>query len=372
MRRYVGRLELACGTLTLALFAVAVLLAIANGREHQHERAVIERIEPCLADLHALQDASAMLATSWVLAVAVDDAAARADYARHRRTLEGQVVALDQRAGKSVRGQAIANIAARARALAAIGDASIANASAGASSSAPPQAAEAAVQAFVAFHAAITEVSDALRSDIADARADADRVDELTRALAIAGLAAGAIAVALLVRVSVLRRRSLWATELERARLAALMQATGVGVLELDATTAVRFANPAAAAALASTPAELAGTPIRALLPPPFDVPDPLLEGIARAQRWAGDTTFIARNASELPARVRSSPLPGGGAVLIFEGLGDERVREGFLVLASHELRGPLTSVLGFARMLARRLQSQQRSSKRRRARPSR
>ena len=137
--------------------------------------------------------------------------------------------------------------------------------------------------------------------------------------------------------------------EESRHRLAVTLESLSDGIITVDAKGTVTDANPAARRLL---PWAEAGTPIRELLSGqmPARRLDSLLEGREQEEIHIGEgEAVLAVTASKLSAEE-------GGAVLSIRDISErarlERMKDEFVLTASHELRSPLTSVQGFAELL--------------------
>ncbi len=137
--------------------------------------------------------------------------------------------------------------------------------------------------------------------------------------------------------------------EESRQRLAVTMESLSDGVITVDESGTVTDANPAAKRML---PWADVDTPIRELLvgPLPAGTVERLLSGREQeeVQLREGDE-ILALTASKLGAEE-------GGTVLSVRNVSErarvERMKDEFVLTASHELRSPLTSVQGFAELL--------------------
>jgi PAS domain S-box-containing protein len=144
------------------------------------------------------------------------------------------------------------------------------------------------------------------------------------------------------------------------------------GVYVLDTAGRCTFVNPAAEHMLGWTNDELRGQNISAVFPiqakpsTSIDaVPTPLLDVLrfGTAQRDE-DALFVHRDGSLLPTAYSAAPIITDGrvvgAVITFRDMTDvrrlQRMREEYLALISHDLRAPLTAILGRAQILLRRL----------------
>jgi signal transduction histidine kinase len=137
--------------------------------------------------------------------------------------------------------------------------------------------------------------------------------------------------------------------EESRHRLAVTLESLSDGIITVDAKGTVTDANPAARRLL---PWAEVGTPIRELLSGqmPARRVDSLLAGREQEEIHIGEgESVLAVTASKLGAEE-------GGAVLSIRDISErarlERMKDEFVLTASHELRSPLTSVQGFAELL--------------------
>jgi two-component system phosphate regulon sensor histidine kinase PhoR len=137
--------------------------------------------------------------------------------------------------------------------------------------------------------------------------------------------------------------------EESRQRLAVTLESLSDGVITIDAEGTVTDANPAARRML---PDARPGKQIRGLLA--GSIPrrrlEQLVAGREREELHFGDRqSTLAITSSRLGAE-------GGGAVLSIRDISErarlERMKDEFVLTASHELRSPLTSVQGFAELL--------------------
>jgi two-component system phosphate regulon sensor histidine kinase PhoR len=156
-------------------------------------------------------------------------------------------------------------------------------------------------------------------------------------------------------------------TEYERARFDRMLEATGFGVLQVDARGRLAYANPAAAQHLGYPQEDLLRLSLPRLFPPavigdPQTTP-PVVAAFRTNERYFGEDTLVRADASTVPVDVGIYPVDIDegpvGAVIIFQNTTERMLREQrqeeFLALAAHELRTPLTSILGFSRRLDRR-----------------
>jgi len=129
-----------------------------------------------------------------------------------------------------------------------------------------------------------------------------------------------------------------------RARLATVLDAMSDALVVSDGDGLVTVTNPAAVALLG----DVVGSPVDEVLASVDG--HPLREGEGWVQAVDGP----------VPVAVSSAPLPAGdGHVHVIRDVTDaeqlERAKTEFLANASHELRAPLTPILGYADLLRRR-----------------
>jgi signal transduction histidine kinase len=141
---------------------------------------------------------------------------------------------------------------------------------------------------------------------------------------------------------------------------AAVWRAAPDGVLVVDSAGTILHANPAAARVLAGSPdATLAG-PLSALIVPRDDVTLDVALAAARAGGWRGEVT-AGRGSGAGPFDLRLVPLdaPPDAPRLVglLRDLGEEHARERaraeLLSTVLHDVKGPLTVILGYAELLA-------------------
>ncbi len=138
--------------------------------------------------------------------------------------------------------------------------------------------------------------------------------------------------------------------EESQRRLSVTMESLGDGVITVNSKGVVSDANPAARRLI---PAATIGSKIRDVLVTDSVTPrkvERLLAGLEREElRTPEGGTILA---------ITGSPMgtPEGGAVLSVRDVSErarlERMKDEFVLTASHELRSPLTSVQGFAELL--------------------
>lgn len=138
-------------------------------------------------------------------------------------------------------------------------------------------------------------------------------------------------------------------TEESRARLAATLESLADGILTISQDGTVTDANPAAERLL---PEAAPGSRIQDALAGrvPADELDRLLGGLS------GPEIEVSIDDRVLAITASSMGSPGGEAVISVRDISErvrlERLKDEFVLTASHELRSPLTSVLGFAEIL--------------------
>ena len=164
--------------------------------------------------------------------------------------------------------------------------------------------------------------------------------------------------------------------ELERANelIRTIAENAASCLLMLDDSGIVTYMNPAAIEETGYTLEELATAPLHGVLHPPPErgghSPDACPVGIARERMRPlkkHRDLFVRKDGSTFPVSCSVSPLQraghAAGAVVEFRDITDElraqqaleqsnRRKDEFLATLSHELRTPMTSVLGWARML--------------------
>lgn len=174
----------------------------------------------------------------------------------------------------------------------------------------------------------------------------------------------GVVAVAFFVVVLALlsERRAKGAAELAQSRFFAMMEATGFGVLVLDMDGHLVYVNQAACDILGYTESQLLGHDHHVLRAyGQVEVPDSELESALEAHRaFVGRDHFVDIRGNLVPVMVTTAPLAGqrGGNAVVFRDRStedaEERQRRDAIALISHELRSPLTSLVGFSNRLER------------------
>jgi len=155
----------------------------------------------------------------------------------------------------------------------------------------------------------------------------------------------------------------------EQARFESIVASVDYGVLQLDAGGRLVYANPAATGLLGkgaidakSTVHELVHDAAGADGHPVAECP--LMRVAQGAQAYRGEDTFARASAEALPVEVSAAPVEvegrSVGAVLVFQDISErlrrERMKDDYLAFASHELRSPLTSVIGMAKWLSKHI----------------
>ncbi len=155
----------------------------------------------------------------------------------------------------------------------------------------------------------------------------------------------------------------------------AITTSLGEGVYVLDMAGWCTFINPAAAHMLGWTNDELRDQHISAVFPTPAKqstsinaIPTPLADvlhfGIVQRDE---DALFVKQDGGTFPTAYCAAPIITDGSVvgaaITFRNMTEVRqlqcVREEYLALISHDLRSPLTAILGRAQLLLRRLTKQ-------------
>lgn len=163
-------------------------------------------------------------------------------------------------------------------------------------------------------------------------------------------------------------RRARRSELIARAGFTALMDATGFGVLMVNSAGQISYANSTAIALLGYPESALIGRDKHALLhqaDPSEQGECPLQRALRERRTYFGTESFLDIQGRRIPVTVSSAPVllqDGGGQILVFrDRTADEaeaRRREETFALISHELRSPLTTVVGFSNRLHRAVQS--------------
>ena len=159
--------------------------------------------------------------------------------------------------------------------------------------------------------------------------------------------------------------------EEERARLSTILEAVEYAVCQLDADGRIALMNPAAEALLGYQADAVLGTPFHQLVHEGLEDTGPCGEKACPTLTVWGSTVsgddediFVHCSGATFPVRFRCSPIVVGeervGSVIAFEDI-TERIaatqrKDDFLSFATHELRNPLTPILGLARWMDRKV----------------
>lgn len=189
--------------------------------------------------------------------------------------------------------------------------------------------------------------------------------DTLVLAAPILAFAAALVAGVLFIA----ERRARSVGRRAQSRFSALMDATGFGVLIVDADGRISYANVNAVDTLGYPASQLLGQNKHQLLhSQALDEKDavcPLQEALREHKRYIGHDHFVDMRGNLVPIAVSAAPLSGdsGGAVILFRDRSTEvaeaRQRESAFALISHELRSPLTTIVGFSQRLHRAVEEQ-------------
>lgn len=172
------------------------------------------------------------------------------------------------------------------------------------------------------------------------------------------------VATAFLAAAFVFLYRELRARTRVEALFHGVMDATGFGVLIVLPDGTISYANNEAETMLGYSSSRLAGSSKHGLLHEGRheDEPDgecPLERALQRGERYFGHDQFMDARRNLVPVTVSSAPLPdGAGAALVFRDrsteLAEARQRVESFAMISHEIRSPLTTVVGFSARLNR------------------
>ncbi len=157
------------------------------------------------------------------------------------------------------------------------------------------------------------------------------------------------------------------ALRVERDTLAKVINYSGDGIFTLDGDLRIKHFNPALAALTGLRPEMAVGRPVEEVLGKqhaPAIVGDALRRALLEKRAVRIDSTIETPAGSrELHTRYTAVPGPNGRVAFGIGGVRDvtdekeqERVREDFFSLITHDLRTPLTSLVGHTYLLEREL----------------
>jgi len=142
-----------------------------------------------------------------------------------------------------------------------------------------------------------------------------------------------------------------------------ILDGAGEGIVGLDRSGVVTFANPAAGALLGRSPEAMVGVLFHDVARPrdPDGFPtsierDPVTEAVASGHgRVVAEGTYRRAGGKDFPVELTVAPVRGpdddAGAVLMFRDVTERRaveeLKDEFVSVVSHELRTPLTSLRG-------------------------
>jgi PAS domain S-box-containing protein len=146
-------------------------------------------------------------------------------------------------------------------------------------------------------------------------------------------------------------------------RHGSILDGAGEGIVGLDRSGQLTFANPAAASLLGQAPDELVGRSFHQVTQPhnadgepiPADL-DPVAEALADGHlRGVTDGTYRRADGTDFSVELTVAPISGAaevtGAVVMFRDVTErravDRMKDEFVSVVSHELRTPLTSLRG-------------------------
>ncbi|MCK9485974.1 MAG: ATP-binding protein [Dehalococcoidia bacterium] len=164
-----------------------------------------------------------------------------------------------------------------------------------------------------------------------------------------------------LVLTFVAWQRSQRALRRSAAQFRGMMDATGFGVLIVQRDGLISYANTSAEEMLGYSSHQLVGQEKHTLLHGNGVDPGECLlsQALMDHERYFGHEYFIDARRNLVPVTVSSAPLPDGeGSAMVFRDRSTEvaqaRAQEQAFALISHEIRSPLTTVVGFSSRLSR------------------
>lgn len=173
------------------------------------------------------------------------------------------------------------------------------------------------------------------------------------------------VATTALVLTFVAWQRAVRAQQRSDAQFRGMMDATGFGVLIVRLNGVISYANTSAEEMLGYPVDQLVGREKHALLHGHgLDEGEcPLRRALIRQERYFGHEHFIDARRNLVPVTVSSAPLARDvGSALVFRDRSTEvaqaRAQEQAFALISHEIRSPLTTVVGFSNRLMRAVKS--------------
>jgi PAS domain S-box-containing protein len=154
--------------------------------------------------------------------------------------------------------------------------------------------------------------------------------------------------------------------ELERDRLAAIVESSRDAVIGTDLDGEISDWNPAATQLFGYAPAEVVGRPLARLVPPDLRDENDTVFARIRGGREAPpfQTTRLRKDGTPVPVEVQLSPVrdPAGRIVGVATIIRDvterkrlEQAQEDFMAMVSHDLRSPITALSGQAQLMKRR-----------------
>ncbi len=159
--------------------------------------------------------------------------------------------------------------------------------------------------------------------------------------------------------------------ERERARFTTIVEWLDYAVVQVDADGRIEHVNPAAEALLGLPSRELDGQVLHDLVHESMeggcqDSRCPLVAVLRDGERRREDATFYNAQGGQVSVRLHCSPVHVAGqtlgAVIAFEDITEALManqrKDDFLSFAAHELRNPLTPMLGLSRWLHHQVSS--------------